>query len=118
MKKGLIVEIKRMRELMGRLCEGVNDHDVLDRVWISYGTSAFDPDKFKTYDSSFSKEAYKKRIIDRGLEKCIPYSEFMVQRRRDMGNTNKPRFGLLPVRLTVNVDGGISVWGVVGILIT
>lgn len=94
MKRGLMVEIRRMRELMSRLCEGVNDHDVLDKVWISYGTSAFDPDKFKTYDSSFSKEAYKKRIIDRGLEKCIPYSEFMVQRRRDMGNTNKPRFGL------------------------
>lgn len=94
MKKGLISEIRRMRELMSRLCEGVNDHDVLDKVWISYGTSVFDPDKFKTYDSSFSKEAYKKRIIDRGLEKCIPYSEFMVQRRRDMGNTNKPHFGL------------------------
>ena len=94
MKKGLISEMRRMRELMGRLCEGVNDHDVLDKVWISYGTSAFDPEKFKTYDDAFSRDEYENKFVNAGWGDRMSYGDFIELQRRTMGNKNKPLFGL------------------------
>lgn len=88
-----MVEMRRIRELMGRLCEGVNDHSVLDKVWISYGSNAFDAGKFTTYDSALSREAYEDAIAS-GLESRISYPEFMEMWRGRMGYTNKPIFGL------------------------
>lgn len=93
MKKGLISEIRRIRELMGRLCEGVNDHGVLDKVWISYGSSSFDPNKFTTYDSALSRKAYEDAIAN-GLDFRVSYDDYVEMQRRLMGNRNKPIFGL------------------------
>ena len=93
MKRGLMVEMRRIRELMGRLCEGVNDHDVLDKVWISYGSSSFDPNKFTTYDSALSRKAYEDAIA-KGLDFRISYNDYVEMQRRMMGNRNKPIFGL------------------------
>lgn len=89
-----MVEMRRIRELMGRLCEGVNDHGVLDKVWISYGSSSFDAGKFTDYDSSFSREAYEEEMADKRPNERIPYDDFVQMRRYQSAMTNKPLFGL------------------------
>lgn len=94
MKKGLIVEMRRMRELMCRLCEGVNDHDVLDKVWISYGSSSFDADRFTTYDSSLSRDEYERKMAGKAPHQRPSYDDFVEIMRYHMTNMNKPFFGL------------------------
>lgn len=67
MKKGLISEMRRMRELMGRLCEGVNDHGVLDKVetWYRGYDSKYGSDNthliWLTDDISYAR-AYGNRV--------------------------------------------------------
>lgn len=90
-----MVEMRRIRELMGRLCEGVNDHGVLDKVWISYTRSPYDASRFVNYGNIYSREAYENEMADKDPNNRMSYQDFVQLRQLQLGNTNKPfYFGL------------------------